>query len=339
MRSNSISNNGINKTSGPSNKAQDKSTVNISNLLKQLDEAQKYLAYIRQIQSNNTSTINNSNEGISNRNNNSNINAVYAQREWKSLSQIYDIKGKLEDAGVRNGSPQIENNNFVSGQSLGGFESFLQGVGNNFNSALSSIGNKFNSFTDAVGNSLKAVGVAATNAKNWFVSQIPGPTNVNEDGGKNNGNCWAAALETVYRLRGGKDKDTKTPDGNAQTANSDIERWRQNIGLMNEGKGATPEQIAKAAKRGGMNAKSTTGSLSDAASGTKEGKYYILAVDPSKYKSGLKPSGHAVVLLGIDPTSGTATIADPAEQNPTQVKIADLQKAMDTMGNKMVKIS
>ena len=275
-------------------------------------------------------------------------------REQQYLSQIYEIQSEIEknnplsgqllsgQSEAFEGSQENNFNSFLSNLTNGfssgmegigeGFDSFMENFTSGLNSVANGIGDGFNSFTDAVSGGLKAVSTAVSNAKNWFVSQKLGATNINEDGGKDNSNCGFAALEMIRRLRGGK--------GDAITANRDIENDRRASGItMDESKGALPEELARGAQSLGMNAKATVGTLNNAADAIEQGKNVILAVDPSKYKSGLVSSGHAVVLLGIDPASGTATIADPAEKDgPITVSLADLGVAMDAMGNRMVEV-
>ena len=363
MHNTPINNNGTGKVSGSNSTAQNsKPLVNVNNLFKQLAELQGYVQDMRQARDNNKSN----NNGEQGKSTNNGFNESLIERELQYLSQIFGIQSELDNAGVKGNSPPAEENNPVSDQSLsgqseafegsseGGFSSFLnnltnsfgsamEGIGNGFNSALNGIsdgaqsltntvGNGFNSFTEAVGGGLKAVGTAINNAKNWFVSQLSGATNVNEDGGKYNSNCGFVCLEMIRRLRGG--------EGNAMTANGDIENDRRVSGVvMDESKGALPEELAMGAQNLGMNAKATVGTLKSAADAIGQDKNIILAVDPSKYKAGLSPSGHAVVLLSVDPSSGTATIADPAEQNgPITVSLKDLGAAMDAAGNRMVEI-
>ncbi len=340
MYNNSINSNGTDKVSGSNSVAQkSQPSVNVNSLFRQLTDLQEILQEIRQAQNNNGS-----NDNENGQTSNPYLNDAISGRELNYLSRISQIQGQLEDAGVKGNSPQIENYNSVSNQSLSGqseaygssssngFDSVLNGIGDGFKSFTDTLSNGFNSFTDAVGNGFKAVGTAFNNAKNWFVSQLPGATNVNEDSGKNNSNCGFAALEMIRRLRGGQ--------GDAMTANTDIENDRRASGItMDESKGALPEELAKGAQNLGMNAKATVGSINDAASVLGQGKNIILAVDPSKYKSGLSPSGHAVVLLAVDPAKGTAILGDPAEQNgPIEVSLKDLGVAMDAMGNRIVEI-
>ena len=357
MQSNSIQKNGVNKASDSGSKPVQKtqSGFDASSLIRQISDMQERVSEMRMAKA--ISSENNEDSNGSQKSNNY-LEQVYLDRELQYLSRISNLQGQLEEMGINDFSQNSQNNlpnygnngqslagsfnngmansNSVSSDFGNGFQSFLGGIGNGFNSLTEGISNGFNSFKEAVGGGLQAIGTALSDAKNWFVSQLPGATNINENSGKNNGNCWAACLEMVWRLSGGADKNTKTFDGDASTANNDIEsRWRSAIGAMDESKGATPEEIAKAAQKNGMKASVSVGTLDSAQAGKT-----ILAVDPSKYKDGLAPSGHAVVFLGIDQASGMALIADPAEQNgPIKVSVSALQNAMDAMGNRMVQIS
>src|SRR3989338_6253643 len=272
-------NKNTNNASGRSSASQNTPPpVNVKKLQNELTNLYELLSDIRSTDSNSSSSSSKS----------SNYSSTKVSRESNYLSRIYEIQGELERA-----TKSSSNNN--SGELSGAnssFGDFFNAAENGFKSFFDNVSNGFSSLTEGIGNGLKSLGEAAGKAVNWFVSQVPGFSNMNEDGGFNNSNCGFACLEMIYRKNG--------KDGNAMSADSDIEQIRADAGITDENEGALPEDLARAARKRGLDAQSMNGNLDDAINQLNGGKDVILAVDPAKYKPGYQNGGHAVVLESVD---------------------------------------
>jgi len=203
------------------------------------------------------------------------------------------------------------------------------------NSMKDFFGNAANTVGNAVKDGLSGFGNMLGKASEWFVSQIRGASNPNEDGGKNNGNCTFASDVMLARYFG-------VMGGGAGKADSQIERMRGLSGAsMDESEGATLSTAAKGLQKLGLNANVGESNISGLMNGLSQGKKYMLAVNPEKYEEflgkDLTTSSHAVVLMGI--RNGMALLFDPGSNKPITVSVGALQNAMGDMGNEVMEVS
>ena len=243
-------------------------------------------------------------------------------------------------SGVSNSS----SSNTPLGNSLfsqfGGFSNFVNdgfNMANSFiNSGLGLANNFFNNALSAipntVGSTFQNFGNMLGNATSWFVSQVKGIFNTNEDT-PDNGNCLFACIASLGRLNG-------VLEGTADSADQQVEDLRAMSGISSdEMEGATLADGQKVLTKLGLKAEydeETT--FEDLVSGLNQGKKFVLGVNPAKYLSGAADGGHAVVLMGIE--NGMAILADPSQQTPeTRVPISALQLAMGDLGNEALAVS
>lgn len=148
--------------------------------------------------------------------------------------------------------------------------------------------------------------------KNWFISQIKGPANKNEDAGEMNGNCGPTALAMILVRRGLE--GMKDPNGL-------IEYIREKMGAntKEEGRGSwtSAGQIAQGAKEYGLDATSSSkNTIEDVKAALNDGKDVITLIRPNGPKS-----GHFVVVRGIK--GNTVLLADPSKQGFTQISLQE----------------
>ncbi len=167
----------------------------------------------------------------------------------------------------------------------------------------------------------------------WFVSQLGGWSNPNEDAGVNNGNCGFASLAMIYKMFGGKCSPGKI--------DSFLEHLRELCGASkNEQDGSTMDLLETGAKKLGLNAESTTRDINQLAQGIAQGKKYILGIDPEKLYSDTLSSGHAIALLDINLNRGYAVIGDPGNVGgPRRVPLSALGDAMAASDNSVLEVS
>lgn len=171
---------------------------------------------------------------------------------------------------------------------------------------LSSLGNA------VIGGAVK-VGEAVDKVKSWFISQIKGKANKNEDASINNGNCGPTVLAMIL-LKHGLEALKKDPNGL-------IERVRLAMGggTKEEGKKSwtNGSQIAQGSREYGLNATSTSkNTVEDVQNALGENKDVIALIRPNGPQS-----GHFVIVRKI--SGNTVYLADPSKQGFTQMSLQE----------------
>lgn len=279
-------------------------------------------------------------------------------RESNYSNQIASLQQEISS-----GSASIGNLNFSSSQgnssgSIGNFSSFsgqenpLSSMGN-FNSSgagagitsnqsspsaasggsiLDDIGSIGKSIGNALTDGLQKIGKGISDGANWFVSQLKGDSNSNEDcSNEKNSNCGPTSLLMVARMFGAM-------GGGSADADGEIEQIRKMMGAdSDESKWTDTNQIVQGAQAMGLSAQSS--GKNDANSVEKElsnGKKVIVNVDPAGYSGG-PSSGHFAVVTAIN--GDQVTLYDPAKQAPITISKSQLTDSMNARGGFMVSIS
>jgi predicted double-glycine peptidase len=197
-------------------------------------------------------------------------------------------------------------------------------------SPLEKLGKMGKSALEGVSNGLKSAGEKVSNAVNWFVSQIKGGSNTNEDAGGNNQNCGPANLLMIARKLG-------VMKGGPAEADAQIEKIRNLMGASsNENAPTKTSELVRGAKALGLNASYSKGNTgADVEKAWKSGKEIIAHVNPKEY--GGADANHFVVVQSID--SKTVTLFDPAQQKPITISRAQFDKALSNHGGFAVQVS
>lgn len=227
-----------------------------------------------------------------------------------------------------NGGFNLASNMFNNGSNMA--NSFINnglGLANNFlNNAMTAVPN-------AVKGGFQNFGSMLGGATSWFVSQVKGIFNTNEDTADNS-NCILAAAATLGRFY-------QKLGGTAADADQQMEDLRGLGGLTsNEMEGATLGDAGKIMTQLGLKAEyNEETTFEDLIEGLNQGKKFILGVNPAKYVADAADGGHAVVLMGIE--GGMAILADPAEQSTPLIRVplSALQLAMGDVGNETLAVS
>lgn len=264
--------------------------------------------------------------------------------ETQYENKIADIEGTLARyVGGTGGVSIFTNNAYNPTEGLSGYDDIPgNGSVDNFPGGEKSIidsiydfgSNAFNSFASGISEGFKSLKNLAGKAADWFVSQIKGRSNPNEDSSVDNGNCAFASSVMLGRIFGKLDADPTQAD-------SQIEYMRSLVGETDEYEGATLATAAKGLQQIGLNTEVGKADISDLAKGLQEGKKFMLAVNGERYEEftgkDLKYSPHAVVLMAIQGDS--ALLYDPAEQKPLVVSLSALKSAMNDMGNEVMTVT
>lgn len=251
------------------------------------------------------------------------------QQEISSASaSIGNFTGGMSSSGQGNSSSSI--GNFNSSGAGGGISS-PSNQGASGGSLLDDIKSVGKSVGNAVTDGLQKIGKGISDGANWFVSQMGGSSNPNEDfANEKNGNCGPASLLMVGRMFGAM-------GGGAQDADSEIEQVRRMMGGgSDESKWTDTNQLVQGAQSMGLSANASNNN--DANSVEKElagGKKVIVNVDPSGY--GGPSTGHFAVVTAIN--GDQVTLFDPAKQAPITINKSQLSAAMGARGGHMVSVS
>ena len=168
---------------------------------------------------------------------------------------------------------------------------------------------------------------AVNDPKNWMISQVRGPTNLNADSPSHfNSNCTATSLLMVARMFG------KMGGGPAE-AQGQIDLIRKLSGSIDAYSGISDIELGQVAKELGLTAEHAYGDISKITSALKQGKKVILSVNPAKY-SPSKDSSHAIVVTGVK--GDNFIINDPGFQKPIIVSKKALTLAMKQSRGKML---
>lgn len=227
-----------------------------------------------------------------------------------------------------NGGFNLASNMFNNGSNMAnGFINSGLGLANNFfNNAMTAVPN-------AVSGTFQNFGSMLGNASSWFVSQVKGIFNTNEDT-NDNSNCLFADAATLGRFFG-------KLGGTAADADQQIEDLRGMAGVTSdEVEGATLGDAKKALAKLGLKTEyNEETTFEDLVEGLNQGKKFILGVNPAKYVADAADGGHAVILMGIE--GGMAVLADPAEQSTPLIRVplSALQLAMGDVGNEALAVS
>ncbi len=266
-------------------------------------ELQMQLAYwiqmLQEMRASNPQESLNTNQNSDNSSNklpdyNQNINQ---QRESNYQSKISNLSYQLKSV-----TGQDQSNSAAAG---GNFFDFL---GTAITSGLESIGK-------AVQNGLGKAGEALGKAGDWFISQIKGPKNPNEDATALNGNCGPTCLAMILAKHGLVD----TSDTNGL-----IDDVRKNMGGGEDEEGkkswTNPSQIAQGAQQYGLDATSSSGkNVEDIEKALGDGKDVIALIRPNG-----PDSGHFVVVKGIE--GNTVQLADPSKQEFTSISLEEFKQ-------------
>lgn len=266
-------------------------------------------------------------------------------RESYYENRISDIEVTLSKYGVNrnSSSSSLSASSIGAGSSVDGevsesvsgtSDSFFDKGMNALNSAYDFGVNAFNSFVGGVSNGFNALLNMVGEAKNWFVSQIRGWSNPNEDSKINNGNCAFASAVMLGRIFGKLNTNPKRAD-------SQIEYLRGLVSETDENEGTTLNTAAKALKKIGLTTNVGQGNIEGLRRGLAGGNKYLLAVNAERYEEftgkDLAYSPHAVVLMAIE--GDKALLYDPGQQKPLVVSVNSLRMAMKDMDNQVMAVS
>jgi len=197
-------------------------------------------------------------------------------------------------------------------------------------SPLEKLGKMGKSAFKGVSDGLKSAGKKISEAVNWFVSQIKGGSNSNEDAGGNNQNCGPACLLMIARK-------LEVMKGGSAEADAQIEQIRALMGAgSNENVATKTSQLTRGAAGLGLKANYSSGHTgADVEKAKNSGKEIIAHVNPKEY--GGADANHFVVVKDIN--SKTVTLYDPAQQKPITISRAQFDKALSNHGGFMVEVS
>ena len=192
--------------------------------------------------------------------------------------------------------------------------------------------NKSGGIFSKLGNFVGGIGEALGNAGNWFVSQFKGQTNTNAND-PNNQNCVLASTLMLARLFG------KT-DGDANSAQGQIQALRGKVGVTNQEQGLTVDQATKALGAAGLKGKAEKTSVDKMAEelGGGQKKAFLTEVDAGILDGGQK-SAHAIDVIGFNKDTNSFIVADPLNQGVKEVPKDVLAKAMESTGNNAIKVT
>ncbi|GEM_PF-3120824 len=327
--------------------------ANLSYLERQLEDVRNNNQILQESLQAGRSDNNNGNNTVGTQNK---LNEVLEGYYQSRIAEVQQVLGSYTGGSATSPSSSVSSiassdnnslgslNSGNSGSELGGlfdsafnqaYDSMSGFVNQGYNAVKDFLGNAVDTVGNAVKDGLSAFGNMLGKASEWFVSQIGGSSNPNEDGGPNNGNCAFASSVMLARYFGAM-------GGGAGEADSQIEQMRGLSGAsMDESEGTTLSTAAGGLRKLGLNANVGEASVGDLMNGLNSGKKYMLAVNPEKYEEflgkDLTSSGHAVVLMGI--RDGMALLFDPGTNKPITVSVGALQNAMSDMGNEVMEVS
>lgn len=184
---------------------------------------------------------------------------------------------------------------------------------------------------DAVSGGLQKIGKAISDGADWFVSQLKGNSNTNEDTpDAQNSNCGPTSLLMVGRMLGAM-------GGGSADADNQIEQVRGMMGAdSDETKWTDTNQLVQGAQAMGLHASASSGKNSeDVVKALQGGGKVIVNVNPSGY--GGPDTGHFAVVTAIN--GDQVTLYDPAKQAPITISRSQLDAAMSSKGGHMVSVS
>lgn len=271
-------------------------------------------------------------------------------RESNYINQISSLQQEINSGSVILGNLNSSSNGETSSSLSQGnasnsvpssFNASGGGISSNFSQGNSSVGGGGSILDDArsvgksVGNAvvdgLQKIGKGISDAANWFVSQMGGNSNSNEDfANDKNGNCGPTSLLMVARMFGAM-------GGGAADADNQIEQVRGMMGGgSDESKWTNCDQLVQGAQAMGLSASSSDKNNSDSVAKALEGgNKVIVNVNPKDY--GGPDTGHFAVVTAIN--GDNVTLYDPAKQQPITISKSQLDAAMNSRGGYMVSVS